>query len=36
VVGVDFASERALGRAVADYVRYYDRRRLHSALVCCC
>jgi putative transposase len=30
--GVDFADERALRRAVASYIRYYNRQRLHSAL----
>jgi putative transposase len=30
--GVVFPTERALGRALAQYIRYYNERRLHSAL----
>jgi transposase InsO family protein len=30
--GVRFATERAVRRAIARYVRYYNHRRLHSAL----
>lgn len=30
--GVAFPTETALRRALAQYVRYYNQRRLHSAL----
>ena len=32
VHGVRFASDAALRRELAQYVRYYNRHRLHSAL----